>query len=126
MFEKEAEEWVLELNEKDPYAFPYGGEELRQAFKEGAEYGYNKKCEETFEIALTQIKHDRAVVIEENERLHAKIAELEKELDKTLEEWKKCFLACSSPFCSKQFPTVESSGVLGNMEKKENLKRGTK
>ena len=36
-----------------------------------------------------------------------------------LEEWKKCFLACSSPFCSKHFPTVESSGVLGNMEKKE-------
>lgn len=40
--------------------------------------------------------------------------------NKALEEWKKCFLSCSSPFCSKQFPTVESSGVLGNMEKKEN------
>ena len=58
-----------------------------------------------------------------------RIAELEKEnaeLKMQLEEWKKCFLACSSPFCSKHFPTVESSGVLGNMEKKENLKRGTK
>ena len=39
--------------------------------------------------------------------------------NKALEEWKKCFLSCSSPFCSKHFPTVESSGVLGNMEKKE-------
>ena len=46
-------------------------------------------------------------------------AELKKEVEKTLEEWKKCFLSCSSPFCSKHFPTVESSGVLGNMEKKE-------
>lgn len=48
------------------------------------------------------------------------------ELKMQLEEWKKCFLSCSSPFCSKHFPTVESSGVLGNMEKKENLKRGIK
>ena len=39
--------------------------------------------------------------------------------NKALEEWKKCFLSCSSPFCSKQFPTVELSGVLGNMEKTE-------
>ena len=39
---------------------------------------------------------------------------------KAMEEWKKCFLSCSSPYCSKQFPNVETSGVLGNMEKKEN------
>ena len=61
--------------------------------------------------------------------LEKHIEELEKEnaeLKMQLEEWKKCFLSCSSPFCSKHFPTVESSGVLGNMEKKENLKRGTK
>ena len=50
MFEKEAEEWVLELNEKDPYAFPYGGEELRQAYKDGAEFGYNKASEEMKDI----------------------------------------------------------------------------
>ena len=61
--------------------------------------------------------------------LEKHIAELEKEnaeLKMQLGEWKKCFLSCSSPFCSKHFPTVESSGVLGNMEKKENLKREAK
>lgn len=53
--------------------------ELEQAYKDGAEYGYNK----------------------------------------ALEEWKKCFLSCSSPYCSNNFPTIKSNGVLGCMEKIE-------
>lgn len=75
MFEKEATEYALEWGDKTDGTYAC----CRDGYLVGAEFGYNKKCEETFEIALTQIKHDRAVVIEENERLHAKIAELEKE-----------------------------------------------
>lgn len=39
--------------------------------------------------------------------------------NKALEEWKKCFLSCSSPYCSNNFPTIKSNGVLGCMEKIE-------
>ena len=84
----------------------------------GAEFGYNK--------ALEEATHNYNAIIADYDK---RIAELEKEnaeLKMQLGEWKKCFLSCSSPFCSKHFPTVESSVVLGNMEKKENLKRGTK
>ena len=64
MFEKEAEEYALKKWEGQ---IPWGI--IQEAFQDGAEYGYNKKCDETFELALSQIKHDREVVIEENERL---------------------------------------------------------
>lgn len=80
--------------------------------------------EELGEIKTVKV-YNQAYVDKQQERIET----LEKEnaeLKMQLEEWKKCFLSCSSPFCSKHFPTVESSGVLGNMEKKENLKRGTK
>lgn len=40
-----------------------------RGFIDGAEFGYDKKCEETFEIALSRITHERAVVLEDNERL---------------------------------------------------------
>lgn len=40
-----------------------------QGFIDGAEYGYDKKCEETFNISLSLITHERAVVIQDNERL---------------------------------------------------------
>ena len=61
---KEAEEYALKKWEGQ---IPWGI--IQEAFQDGAKYGYNKKCEETFEMALSQIKHDRAVVFEENERL---------------------------------------------------------
>ena len=69
MFEKEAEEKYKE-HLADPNYYESSEEEsYLHGFQEGAEYGYNKKCEETFEMALSQIKHDRATVLEENERL---------------------------------------------------------
>ena len=39
--------------------------------------------------------------------------------NKAMEEWKKCYLQCSSPFCFDKFSEVECRGVLGNMTKKE-------
>ena len=34
-----------------------------------------------------------------------------------MEEWRKCFLSCSSPYCADKFPTVEINGIMGNMDK---------
>lgn len=35
------------------------------------------------------------------------------------QEWKSCFLSCSSPYCAGHFPAVKMQGELGNMSKKE-------
>jgi succinyl-CoA synthetase alpha subunit len=51
--------------------------------------GYSKKCEETFEMALSQIKHDREVVVEENQRLMKKNAELKERLRAVVEGYVK-------------------------------------
>ena len=124
MFEKEAEEYREEWQNKGYYFVSQEMEQIElddivdATFKDGAEFGYNK--------ALEEATHNYNAIIADYDK---RIAELEKEnaeLKKQLGEWKKCFLSCSSPFCSKHFPTVESSGVLVNMEKKENLKRGAK
>ena len=117
MFEKEAEEYA-DTKVKDRKGYNARWELVRNAYLAGAKLGYNK--------ALDEATHNYNAIIADYDK---RIADLEKEnaeLKMQLKEWKKCFLACSSPFCSKHFPTVESSGVLGNMEKKENLKRGTK
>lgn len=37
--EEKAEDFCIQLNENDPYAFPYGGEELRQAYIAGYKQG---------------------------------------------------------------------------------------
>lgn len=37
-----------------------------------------------------------------------------------MEEWRKCFLSCSSPYCADKFPTVEINGIMGNMDKVDN------
>ena len=84
---------------------------------------------ETLEKENADLKIYNEELLDDDIEMYSKIVALEKEnaeLKMQLGEWKKCFLSCSSPFCSKHFPTVESSGVLGNMEKKENLKRGAK
>ena len=39
--------------------------------------------------------------------------------NKAIEEWKKHFLQCSSPFCLDNFSEVKCYGELGNMAKKE-------
>ena len=78
MFEKEAEEYA----DKEHWNYSVFKDLAQEYWQKGAEFGYNKKCEETFEMALSQIKHDRAVVIEENERLHAKITDLEAQIEK--------------------------------------------
>lgn len=36
-----------------------------------------------------------------------------------MEEWRKCYLSCSSPYCAAHFRTVIANGTLGNMEKTE-------
>ena len=121
MFEKEAEEYREEWQNKGYYFVSQEMEQIElddivdATFKDGAEFGYNK--------ALEEATHNYNAIIADYDK---RIAELKKENAELKEEWKKCFLSCSSPFCSKHFPTVESSGVLGNMEKTENLKRGTK
>ena len=152
MFEKEAEEYREEWQNKGYYFVSQEMEQIElddivdATFKDGAEFGYNKALEEAthnynaiiadYDKRIAELKKENADLEIYNEELldddiekHSKIVALEKEnaeLKMQLGEWKKCFLSCSSPFCSKHFPTVESSGVLGNMEKKENLKRGTK
>lgn len=50
-----------------------------QGFIDGAEHGYDKKCEETFDISLSRITHERAVVIQDNERLRKENERLRKE-----------------------------------------------
>lgn len=97
MFEEEAEEKgdeYIPLKQQNVYArFQRRG--YKDGYQQGAEYGYNKKCEETFEMALSQIKHDRAVVIEENERLHAKNADLEAQIEK-MKCCENCIGTCNS------------------------------
>jgi hypothetical protein len=39
--------------------------------------------------------------------------------NKAMEEWKKHFMQCSSPFCLDKFSEVKCYGELGNMAKKE-------
>ena len=39
--------------------------------------------------------------------------------NKAMEEWKKHFMQCSSPFCLDKFSNVRCYGELGNMAKKE-------
>lgn len=39
--------------------------------------------------------------------------------NKAIEEWKKHFMQCSSPFCLDKFSEVKCYGELGNMAKKE-------
>lgn len=36
-----------------------------------------------------------------------------------MEEWRKCYLQCSSPYCAERFKTVTVDGILGNMTKTE-------
>ena len=81
MFEKEADKYVKVFTDR---SYIWSNDklmqlQLRETYKDGAEYGYKK----------------------------------------AMEEWKKCFLSCSSPYCSNNFPTIKSNGVLGCMEKIE-------
>jgi hypothetical protein len=39
--------------------------------------------------------------------------------NKAMEEWKKHFMQCSSPFCLDKFSEVKCYGELGNMAKKK-------
>lgn len=41
-----------------------------------------------------------------------------------MEEWRKCFLSCSSPYCADKFPTVEIHGTMGNMDKVDKSAKG--
>ena len=85
MFEKEAEEYadkefgMYQPTDHERYL-------CESSFKYGAEYAYRKKCEETFELALLQIKHYREVVIEQNEKLLAENDDLKKSIKKA-SEW---------------------------------------
>ena len=80
MFEKEAFKWTEKnisagISMYNPSIEMYCG----KAFKDGAEFGFNR----------------------------------------AIEEWKKHFMQCSSPFCLDKFSEVKCYGELGNMAKKE-------
>jgi hypothetical protein len=36
-----------------------------------------------------------------------------------MEEWRKCYLQCSSPYCAGYFRDIKNAGTLGNMTKRE-------
>ena len=36
-----------------------------------------------------------------------------------MEEWRKCYLQCSSPYCAGYFRDIKNAGTLGNMTKSE-------
>ena len=117
MFEKEAEEYLGNFADCANCKERWSGcadsldEYCQDIYIAGAEYGYKK--------ALEEATHNYNAIIADYDKRIAEFKKENAELKMRLEEWKKCFLSCSSPFCSKHFPTVESSGVLGNMEKTE-------
>lgn len=82
-FEKKAEEYADLKCGKDNRKTT-GWVLTQEDFQKGAEFGYNKKCEETFEMALRQIKHEREVVIERNEKLFEENKYLRKALEDAL------------------------------------------
>lgn len=52
-------------------------------------------------------------------RVQAYIDGAEFGYNKAMEEWKRHFMQCSSPFCLDKFSEVKCYGELGNMAKKE-------
>ena len=36
-----------------------------------------------------------------------------------MDEWRKCYLQCSSPYCAGYFRDIKNAGTLGNMTKSE-------